>query len=1376
MKYRSLPFNILFFLVISAYAQDNPTSYSDDFNTTKLGTGWIENAQYQLSATGTAMEINIDKYKPWKGFELQLEEVYDFSSNPYVNIKAKGQVPFILHVYFVDVNGIYTLSEARVHQAERFINLFYDMTINPQDGFDITQVERMIFTFNGASVSLVGTAWFDELQVGGTALKMASLGGIPDQVVPRNSKGNRILITDVKNTSSIVLTGGESMIKNVDITPVESGMVNIDFDAVPDVSGREVVTLTASGMTGYQDNSFQFELEVESNHPPGIDQINDIEVAAGSSVQLRLSGITDGNISSDQDILFSVTSDNSSVITDPIQGLSHKAGSPYATLSFETLDEGNTTVTVTLDDQAAEDNITQMQFDVTAYHSFNHAPLIDLPASQEVFAGSGKKSVLLEGIGDGDGTSQELTFSADPLNVSVVSSASIQYDQGAETAILEYFPANAGKTAIEITIMDNGGTTENNGDASTIIQMQVEVRQPALTGYTIPMSDFVSDQEEKLWKIDAGETQSIEYVSFDGFDEVLKIDLNDKSTWSGLWYRNPELDLEEHPYMVCDVYSVDNEIGFHAYFWDNEGRRNLPGAHLERKTIEPDSWNSVVLDFRGDGMIEDSDGNPINIDRVDSLLFNYHDGFGWPFHGYTGTLYIKNIRVGSDAADAVPALAPHTTIDPPADIVLPLGIDQYIIQLTGISNGIGETEGVTLEAISSKPDLIPEPEVSAVDNEGNATLTIDPSEGTGSTEIILTVSAPNAITAEHLMLISIMDPDPEMAEEILIEPLKRHQVIQGFGTFSNSESLIDLYVREMGASSVRIGLIANQVEHVNDNNDPHVLNRSALDYSALDFDYYRKLKEAGVETFILTSWSPPAWMKDNLSLNYQQAGVEDNCDHTTNKLSYHYYEEFAESMVAVVKMFQEESDIIIEAIGLQNEPAFHEPYASAILDLVRYPELITIVGKRFEEEQITTRFFMPEQAFSQGFNSMEAYIDSLQANDEANAYCDIIATHGYAADGIQPGIPDYQEWQDMWNNAREGEHPKELWMTETTRAYEDWSDAIGFAGALHGALTAGNVSLWNTWSFEGMQVIRGKPTPMLFTASNYFRYIRPGAQRISATSGNEELLVSAFENDDEVHSTVIVIVNKGDSAQSVRIAGDEVPVAYDIYTTSQHRNREYMGMIAGNVLLLPPSSVTTLVEVDYNLKPTIDSVDDFSISENAGIQQLSLTGITDGGDPEGQGIAISAESSDAEVISIQDVTYTAPSETATLHYEVTGVAGQSAEITITVEDDGGTQNGSINYATTVFTITVNEPVNTHELILPSIKVYPNPVNQVLFVENIAYVKTIHIRSMNGKLLWMKSLNGQQSLEINTAFLTEGIYMLEFIGSENTIKIFKMGKK
>ncbi|MEC9003128.1 MAG: matrixin family metalloprotease, partial [Planctomycetota bacterium] len=93
--------------------------------------------------------------------------------------------------------------------------------------------------------------------------------------------------------------------------------------------------------------------------------------------------------------------------------------------------------------------------------------------------------------------------------------------------------------------------------------------------------------------------------------------------------------------------------------------------------------------------------------------------------------------------------------------------------------------------------------------------------------------------------------------------------------------------------------------------------------------------------------------------------------------------------------------------------------------------------------------------------------------------------------------------------------------------------------------------------------------------------------------------------------------------------------------------------------------------------PTLDSISDFIINDNASERVVNLAGITAGAG-ESQVIQITASSSDPSVVPNPTVTYTSPETTGTLRF--TPVADQSGTSTITVTlEDGGADN---NLATT----------------------------------------------------------------------------------------------
>jgi len=124
------------------------------------------------------------------------------------------------------------------------------------------------------------------------------------------------------------------------------------------------------------------------------------------------------------------------------------------------------------------------------------------------------------------------------------------------------------------------------------------------------------------------------------------------------------------------------------------------------------------------------------------------------------------------------------------------------------------------------------------------------------------------------------------------------------------------------------------------------------------------------------------------------------------------------------------------------------------------------------------------------------------------------------------------------------------------------------------------------------------------------------------------------------------------------------------------------------------SDTTTMmftVNVTYvNDKPTILPISAQNILENAGTQTVNLTGIGPGGTGEEswQTVTVSATSNNTALIPNPMVNYTNPDTTGSLTY--TPVHNQSGDaiITVTVQDDGGTDNGGIDTAIITFTVHV----------------------------------------------------------------------------------------
>ncbi|HEX5220020.1 MAG TPA: Ig-like domain-containing protein [Verrucomicrobiae bacterium] len=107
-----------------------------------------------------------------------------------------------------------------------------------------------------------------------------------------------------------------------------------------------------------------------------------------------------------------------------------------------------------------------------------------------------------------------------------------------------------------------------------------------------------------------------------------------------------------------------------------------------------------------------------------------------------------------------------------------------------------------------------------------------------------------------------------------------------------------------------------------------------------------------------------------------------------------------------------------------------------------------------------------------------------------------------------------------------------------------------------------------------------------------------------------------------------------------------------------------------------------------NQAPTLNSLVNMTIAEDAGQQTVNLAGISSGASNEVQTLTITASSSNPGVIPNPTVNYTSPNSTGTLTFTPVASAFGSSTITVQV-NDGAASN---NIVTRTFTVTVT-PVN-----------------------------------------------------------------------------------
>ncbi len=114
---------------------------------------------------------------------------------------------------------------------------------------------------------------------------------------------------------------------------------------------------------------------------------------------------------------------------------------------------------------------------------------------------------------------------------------------------------------------------------------------------------------------------------------------------------------------------------------------------------------------------------------------------------------------------------------------------------------------------------------------------------------------------------------------------------------------------------------------------------------------------------------------------------------------------------------------------------------------------------------------------------------------------------------------------------------------------------------------------------------------------------------------------------------------------------------------------------------------TFMVTVSGNFPPTIEELEPLVLPIDAPIQNINLNGIT-AGNGASQVLTVTAMSDNTDLIPTVDVTYTSPNNDGSISFQPTAAASGVAQITVMVQDDGGTDNGGVNITSTTFQVSV----------------------------------------------------------------------------------------
>jgi len=215
------------------------------------------------------------------------------------------------------------------------------------------------------------------------------------------------------------------------------------------------------------------------NQAPTLDPIVNLTINENSTFQtVHLSGITSGATNEAQTLTVSASSSNPSLIPTP--EVSYLSPSTTGSLTFTPtlFGYGLSTITITVDDGGASNNLVSRAFTVTV-NPVNLAPTLNPLADLTISQNAGPQTVNLSGIGPGaPNEEQVLTVTASSSNPSVIPAPTVSYASPNTTGSISFAPAAGmyGSAVITVTVTDGGAS--NNIVSRTFNVTVNAVNQP----------------------------------------------------------------------------------------------------------------------------------------------------------------------------------------------------------------------------------------------------------------------------------------------------------------------------------------------------------------------------------------------------------------------------------------------------------------------------------------------------------------------------------------------------------------------------------------------------------------------------------------------------------------------------------------------------------------------------------------------------------------------------------------------------------------------------------------------------------------------------------------------------------------------------------
>jgi hypothetical protein len=293
---------------------------------------------------------------------------------------------------------------------------------------------------------------------------------------------------------------------------------SIAFTPVANGFGSATITVTVND-GGASNNIFSrtFTVTVNSvNQPPTLASLGNVTVAENAGPQtVNLSGISTGATNEVQTLTVTASSSNLGLIPTPT--VSYTSPNPTGSIAFTPVANafGSATITVTLNDGGASNNIFSRTFTVTVT-PVNTPPTLAALGNVTVAENAGPQTVNLSGISTGATNEvQTLTVTASSSNPGLIPTPTVTYTSPNPTGSIAFTPVANGFGSATITVTLNDGGASNNIFSRTFTVTVTPVNTPptlaALGNVTV--AENAGPQTVNLSGISTGATNEVQTLT-----------------------------------------------------------------------------------------------------------------------------------------------------------------------------------------------------------------------------------------------------------------------------------------------------------------------------------------------------------------------------------------------------------------------------------------------------------------------------------------------------------------------------------------------------------------------------------------------------------------------------------------------------------------------------------------------------------------------------------------------------------------------------------------------------------------------------------------------------------------------------------------------